>query len=99
MGGQGGKVHNWSEESRQKLSTSLSSRIITWGAKISLANTGNPLTQSTKDKMSQARSNRGETSRLNRYATCPHCNVTTNLGNIARYHNDKCKSVTLVNES
>jgi hypothetical protein len=23
--------------------------------------------------------------------TCPHCNVTTNLGNYGRWHGDKCK--------
>ena len=98
QGGQGGKMHDWNIESRQKLSMSLSNRINTWGNKISAANLGKPLKQSTKDAMSKKRSNRGEADRINKYSSCQHCGAIMNLGNLARYHNDNCKTIRSVNE-
>lgn len=91
LGGQGGKLHSWSEESRTRLSESLKDREITWGRKISKANTGRTLPEETKHKMSKTRQNRGETKRLNVYKQCCHCGKSMNLGNLARYHNDNCK--------
>lgn len=94
-GGQGGKLHNWSKTSKLKLSKSLKKRTNDWGHKVSKTNTGRKLSKETKKKMSETRSNRGETKRLNKYSSCPHCKITTNLGNLARYHMDKCKSIML----
>ena len=56
IGGQGGHLHYWSNESKKKLSESLTGRKISWGDKISEANTGKSLREDTKRKMSEARS-------------------------------------------
>jgi hypothetical protein len=56
IGGQGGTLHDWSDESKKKLSESLSGRDIHWGGKISAANTGRTFGKETKRKMSEARS-------------------------------------------
>lgn len=90
-GGQGGKLHNWSNTSKNKLSKSLKLRVNTWGHKIAESNRGKPLKDSTKQKMSKTRSNRGEADRINRYKACCHCGKEMNLGNLSRYHNDNCK--------
>jgi hypothetical protein len=91
IGGQGGKLHNWSDVSKKKLSKSLKKRVNDWGHKVSKANKGKPLSENTKKKMSIVRQNRGETKRLNVKKPCEKCGVITNLGNLKRYHNEKCK--------
>lgn len=32
--------------------------------------------------------------RINKFVMCPHCNVSTNLGNAKRWHFDNCKNKT-----
>lgn len=52
--------------------------------KISSALSGKPKSQEHIDKIQLAIKNA--------YKTCPHCGIYSSPGNIARWHNDKCKS-------
>ncbi len=54
-GGSGGATHNWSPESRKKMSDKLKNRNNTWGHKVSLANKGKRQPQDIIDKAAQSR--------------------------------------------
>lgn len=64
-----------SQETKDKLSSKLKGRVP--------HNKGKNISEEQKLKVSEAQ----KKSR----ATCIHCGLTTNPGNIKRYHNDKCK--------
>lgn len=80
-----GKSH--SDETKKKISQSNKGKkpVITKerNRKISEALKGRDITWG--DKISQNAKNR-------RKGTCPHCGKTMDVGNLSRYHNDRCKS-------
>lgn len=45
-----------------------------------------------KNHSEKMKNNLNSVNAMTKKTTCVHCGYTTTLGNIARYHNDKCKS-------
>jgi len=88
-----GRTH--SKETRTKISEALAGRTLSEDHKQKLSaakkgenhpNWGKTHSEETKRKMAEAR--KGKTMPK---LTCPHCNKTSDIGNIKRWHFDNCK--------